>query len=132
MASSTSGQYDLNGEHQVWLQIGNKFVPGYPTASATEALYQLQKAVGTPFHMYSRWYRTHKYIIGLDLGKIPGAGFTGMNTKASDLLILKPRDCDDTLNGNVPTRFEWLSMLRLCIEHHRFRCRGYGLREINS
>ena len=54
--------------------------------------------------MYSRWYRSQKYIIGLDLGKISGAGFTGTNTKAGDLLILIVRDCADSANANVPTR----------------------------
>ena len=127
MASSTSDQYDLNDEHQVWLQICSKLVPGYFTTFVTEALYQLKKA-GIPFQMYPRWFRTHKYIIiGLDLEKISGAGFTGMNTKAGDLLILNSRDCADGVNGNIPTRVLLLFMLRLCIEHQRFRCRGYGL-----
>ena len=70
----------------------------------TEALYQLKTAVGTPFQMYARWYRIHRYIIGLDLESISGAGFTGMNTQAGDLLILSFRDCADQAKGNVPTR----------------------------
>ena len=73
-------------------------------ASVTESLYQLKKAVGTHSNMSSRWHRIHKYIIGLELGKISGAGFTGMNTKAGDLLILNARDCADAANANVPTR----------------------------
>ena len=70
MAPSTSDQYDLDDEHQVELQIGSKLLPEYPITSVTEALYQLKKAVGTPFQMYARWYRTHKYLIGLDLEKL--------------------------------------------------------------
>ena len=55
--------------------------------------------------MYSSWYRSHKYIIGLDLEKISGAGFTGMSTKAGDLLTLNFRDCDaDGAADSVPTR----------------------------
>ena len=42
VASSTSDQYDLNGENQVWLQIGSKLVPGYPITSVTEALCQFE------------------------------------------------------------------------------------------
>ena len=90
MASSTSDQYDVNDEYQVWLQIGSKLVPEYPITSVTEALYQLKTEVGTPFQMYAKWHRTHKYIIGLDLERISGAGLTGMITKASDLF---PRLC---------------------------------------
>ena len=94
-----------NDEHQVWIQTGSKLVPEYPITSVTEALYhQLKEAVGTPFQMYARWYRIHKYIIGLDLEKISGAGFTGMKTKAGDLLTLSSRNCADGINGNIPTR----------------------------
>ena len=104
VASSTSDQYDLNDEHQVCIQIGSKLVPEYPITSVTGALYQLKKAVGTPFQMYARRYRTHKYINGFGLEKFSGAGFTGMNTKAGDLLTLSSRDCADGINGNIPTR----------------------------
>ena len=44
--------------------------------------------------MHSSWYRSRKYIIGLDLEKISGAGFTGLSTKAGDLLTINFRDCD--------------------------------------
>ena len=104
VASSTSDQYDLNDEQQVWHQISSQLVPEYPTTSVTEALYQLGTTVGTPCQMYARWYRTHKYIIGLALEKISGAGFIGMNTKAGDLLSLNSRECADGTNGNIPTR----------------------------
>ena len=74
MSAGANDGYFVEDEHQVWLQIGSKLVPEYPITSVTEALYQLKKAVGYPLQMYSRWYRTHKYIIGLELGKsvVPG------------------------------------------------------------
>ena len=46
--------------------------------------------------MHSSWYRSRKYIIGLDLEQISGAGFTGLSTKAGDLLTINFRDCDAT------------------------------------
>ena len=61
-------------------------MPEYPMSSVTETLYQLGKTVGHPLHVYGRWYRSHRYIIGLDLEKISGAGFTGLSTKAGDQL----------------------------------------------
>ena len=54
--------------------------------------------------MYPIWYRIRKYIIRFDLEHISGAGFTGMNTKSGDLLILNFRDCQDQNNANVPVR----------------------------
>ena len=43
----------------------------------TESLYQLGKTVGHPLHIYGRWYRSHKYIIGLDLGKLAEQALQG-------------------------------------------------------
>ena len=61
--------YDVSDEHSFQLQIGKKVMPEYPMSSVTETLYQLRKTVGNPLHIYGRWYRSHKYLIGLDLGK---------------------------------------------------------------
>ena len=57
MATSGNDGYFIEDEYQVWLQIGSMVVPEYPITSVTEALYQLKKAVATPFHMFSIWYR---------------------------------------------------------------------------
>ena len=59
------------------IQIGSKIIPEYPLSSVTETLYQLGKTVGHPLYIYGRWFRSHRYIIGLDLEKISGAGFLG-------------------------------------------------------
>ena len=53
--------------------------------------------------MFGRWYRIRKYIIGLDLEKVSGAGFSGMSTKSCDLMAFNFRDCDVAdLGGSVP------------------------------
>ena len=44
--------------------------------------------------MHSSWYRSRQYIIGLDLENISGAGFTGLSTKAGNLLTRNFKDCD--------------------------------------
>ena len=55
--------------------------------------------------MHSSWYRSRKYIIGLDLEKISGAGFTGMSTKSGDLLTDNFKECDASGNSDsVPSR----------------------------
>ena len=61
--------------------------------------------------MHSSWYRSRKYIIGLELEKISGAGFTGLSTKAGDLPTLNFKDCDAySQAGSVPARV-------LCIDY---------------
>ena len=62
--------YDVQDEHSFQIQIGSKVMPEYPMSSVTESLYQLGKTVGHPLHIYGRWYRSHRYIIGLDLEKL--------------------------------------------------------------
>ena len=55
--------------------------------------------------MHSSWYRSRKYIIGLDLEKISGAGCTGVSTKAGDLLTLNFKDCDaNGVADSIPNR----------------------------
>ena len=96
---------DVRDGHGFLIQIGSKIMPECPMSSVTEALYLLGKAVGHPLHIYGRWYRSHRYTIGLDLEKISGAGFTGMNTKAGDQLTLDFKDCDAVgYAASVPTR----------------------------
>ena len=93
MGSDVTENFIFSLEHQVWIQIGSKLLPEYPINGVSEAYYQLRKAVGIPFHIMNRWYRTRRYIVGLDCEKISGAGFTGMNTKAGDLLTVNFRNC---------------------------------------
>ena len=74
-------------------------------SSVTETLYQLGKTVGHPLHIYGRWFRSHRYIIGLDLEKISGAGFIGMDTKAGDQLTHNFKDCGAIgYTSSIPTR----------------------------
>ena len=94
-------EYRFVDEHQVWLQIGSQQIPEYPINSVAEAYYQLKKAVGKSFHIFGRWFRCRRYIIGLDCEKISGAGFTGINTKAGDLLTVNFRHCDASGIANI-------------------------------
>ena len=88
MAGSLAGEnFIIYHEHQCWLQIGSM------QNSITEAYYQLKKVVGIPFYIHSRWYRTQRYIVGPDCEQISGAGFTGISTKAGDLLTINFRNC---------------------------------------
>ena len=69
IAMKTTDAYSVSDEHQYQIQIGSKLIPEYPVKSFSESLSQLRKTVGGNFQMFGRWYRTRKYIIGLDLEK---------------------------------------------------------------
>jgi hypothetical protein len=100
-ATGSPNGFLSNSEHQYWIQIGSQKWPEYPVLSAAESYYQLQKTVGSHMNVFQRWYRDNKYIIGIDTEKISGAGFTGLNTKAGDLLTINFRDCAN--NGLATT-----------------------------
>ena len=67
---SSNGQLTLANEHSYQVQIGSKLIPEYLVNSLSESYSQLKKTVGRSFKMHSSWYRSRKYIIGLDLEKI--------------------------------------------------------------
>ena len=93
-------------EHTFQLQIGSKLYPEYPISGLCEAFYQLRKTLGFnhKMNMIGRWYRTSKYVIGIELEKVNGAGFTGVSTKAGDLITLNFKDCEFTGGTNIPDK----------------------------
>ena len=103
--TQASNIYYAAEEHTFQLQIGSKLYPEYPIQGVAEAFYQLRKTLGLnhTMNMIGRWYRTAKYVIGIDLEKVPGAGFTGTNTKAGDLITLNFEDCDFNA-GSIPDK----------------------------
>ena len=80
-------------------------MPGYPLSSVIETLYKLRKTVAKPLHIYGRWFRSRRYIIGIDTERISGAGFTGFSTKSGDQITLNFKNCDAIgYPDSVPTR----------------------------
>ncbi len=77
------------------LQIGPKRYPEYPIRSSQEAYYQLRKTLGvqsSPLHSFDikPWeYKTRKFILGTDTEKILEAGYTGLNTRAGDMVHVR-------------------------------------------
>ena len=102
---TTTGSLTLSNEHSYQVQIGSKLIPEYPVNSVSESYMQLKKTAGRAFKMHSNWYRSRKYIIGLDLEQISGASFTGLSTEAGDLLTLNFKNCHaDGVADSIPTR----------------------------
>ena len=89
------GDYQYSKELQWQIQIGSKMFPEYPARSLAETFYQLKKALGihgSAFHSISvtpEQYRTDHFVIGIDTEKILEAGFTGLNTRSGDLMIVR-------------------------------------------
>ena len=111
-----SGYYkhDENGEFRLSLQIGSKIYPEYPVRSHSEAYYQLKKTLGIQtsdvhsFDITPLEYRYNKLIMGIDTEKVLDAGWTGINTRAGDLLRVtfeyNSADSEGTANARLADR----------------------------
>ena len=94
-------------EIEIQVQIGSKQFPEYPIRSTQEAFSQLAKCLGinnSAFHgvdILPLEYRSHKFIVGIDTEKILEAGFTGMNTKAEDLMTIKVKQASGIAQENL-------------------------------
>jgi hypothetical protein len=107
------GAYNYLHELQWQLQIGSKMFPEYPCSSLSETFYQLKKALGiagSAFHslaITAEQYRNDHFIIGVDTEKILEAGFTGLNTRAGDLMIVRIKPA----NGSVADMPLWATSM---------------------
>jgi hypothetical protein len=87
--------HNKEGEFEFQLQIGSKLFPEYPIRSHNEAYYQLCKTLGVQassvhnFDINAREYRSTKFVLGTDCEKVLDAGFTGINTRAGDLMSIR-------------------------------------------
>ena len=92
---TVASNYSFQKELQWQIQLGSKNFPEFPVRSLAETMYQLKKALGihgSAFHSLSfspEQYRTDHFIIGIDTEKILEAGFTGINTRSGDLMIVR-------------------------------------------
>ena len=107
-AKGSNNQFNSNGEFEAQLQLGSKLYPEYPIRSHSEAFYQLRKTMGVQssslhsFDVDSHDFRTCKFIWGTDFERVLEAGFTGMNTRNSDILSVR-FDHNDSNAANYAT-----------------------------
>jgi hypothetical protein len=110
----SSEAYDPAKELEFQIQLGSKMFPEYPVKSLAEAFYQLKKTLGiasTSFHSIAitePLYRNCRFIAAIDTGKVLAAGFTGLNSKAGDLMTLKFKSL-----STVPTDLPSLMYIHL-------------------
>jgi hypothetical protein len=95
IGGGSNSRYNDKGEFEFQMQIGSKKYPETEIRGHAEAYYQLKKCLGiqaSPVHsidISAVEYRHTKFIIGIDTEKKLGSGFTGVSTRAGDLLTIK-------------------------------------------
>ena len=106
MLRAADSSYDPDFEMEWQVQIGSRLFPEYSVRSNSESYYQLEKCLrisSSSFHsidINGPDYHQLKFIIGLDLEKVLGAGFTGINTKAGDMLTINTKSDSSTNNAS--------------------------------
>jgi hypothetical protein len=112
MSASNAGgflRHNPKGEFEFQLQIGSKLFPEYPIRSHAEAYYQLKKTLGVQasavhnFDVSAVEFRDHKFILGTDCEKVLDAGFTGINTRAGDLMTVKFKNMSPGITNSAGT-----------------------------
>jgi hypothetical protein len=108
---SGSYRHEENDEFRLSLQIGSKLFPEYPIRSHSEAYYKLKKTVGIQtsdvhsFDISPLEYKYNKLIMGVDTEKVLEAGWTGLNTRAGDLMrVTFEYNNADSTGGTVGAR----------------------------
>ena len=102
-AAGINLKYDKGYELEFQMQIGSKLFPEYPIRSLSEAFSQLKKSVGilgSNFHSVSispTQYRNDHFVIGCDTEKATSVGWTGINTRAGDLLSVRVKAMDKAI-----------------------------------
>jgi hypothetical protein len=108
-AGAEANQYNSNGEFEAQLQLGAKLYPEYPIRSHAEGFYQLRKTLGVKssnmhnFDIDSHQYRSTKFIWATDMERVLESGFTGMNTRAGDILNIRFDHNDANVNNYATT-----------------------------
>ena len=89
--------YDATKEVEWDIQIGSRLFPETNCRSVSESFKFLREILHLPdMHQHSvditeEQYRVDKFIMAFDFQRVAEAGYTGINTKAGDLMVFKMR-----------------------------------------
>ena len=97
--------YNQKFELEFQIQLGGKLYPEYPVKSINECFSILKQTLNLPdHHQHSigiefKDYVDYKFVFAMDFQKVPEASWTGVNSKAGQILIVKVNALDKTVDG---------------------------------
>ena len=103
-------RYSTRYELEWQVSIGSLCFPVYPCTNSAQSLYRLRQALGivnSSFHAMDLSYvkyTNNTFLLGLDLEKICEVAYTGINTKANDLITIKTKWGDVADNNSLPLK----------------------------
>lgn len=130
---SESLVYNPDKEVQIYLQLGSKLYPEYPCNNISECFYRLKEAMNLPeYHQHAisikfKNYIDNKFIFGVSFEKVPDADWTGVNTKAGQILMINCKAMNETgiTSNNIATTVFTLLQAECVLEIRDIGCTVY-------
>ena len=130
---SPSAFYDPDKEIQIYLQLGSKLYPEYPTTNLSECFYRLKETLNLPDHhqhaisIKFQHYIRNKFIYGVSFEKIADASWTGVNTKAGQVLMVNAKAVNEAgiTQSNIATTMFTLLQAEQILEIRDVGCTVY-------
>ena len=131
--SKSTDVYDPDMELQINLQLGSKLYPEYPTNNLSECYYRLKEALNLPdYHQRAiaikfKDYIRNKFIYCADFQKVPDASWSGVNTKAGQVLMVNVKAMvpADVVGDNIATTMYTLLQAKQILEIRDVGCTVY-------
>jgi hypothetical protein len=130
---SQSAFYDPDKELQIYMQLSFKLYPGYPCNNLSECFYRLKEAMHLPeYHQHAisikfQNYVRNKFIFCVSFEKIQDAEWSGVNTKAGQVLMVNVKAMNETgtTSANIATTMYTLLQAQQILEVRDVGCTVY-------
>ena len=110
-ADQVRGYYTYNPKCELTyqVQLGSKVYPQMEVKTSQEAFYELVKTIGAhemsstyAVDILPREYRSWKHIMAVSFENAPGSAYSGLSTRAGDLLNIRIKNAHHVNNAPFP------------------------------
>ena len=130
---SEGTRYNPDKEIQLYMQLGSKLYPEYPCNNLSECFYRLKECLNLPtYHQHAisikfRNYINNKFIFAISFEKIPDAEWSGINTKAGQILMVNCKALNEAgiTSANIATTMYTLMEVQQILEIRDVGCTVY-------
>ena len=127
----TTTFYDPDKELQIYLQLGSKLYPEYPCNNLSECFYRLKEALNLPdYHQHAiaikfQNYIRNKFIFCTPFERVADASWTGVNTKAGQVLMVNVKAMNEAGVTSIATTMYTLLQAEQILEIRDVGCTVY-------
>jgi hypothetical protein len=130
---TSSFSYNSEKEISLYMQLGSKIYPEYACNNISECFYRLKEALNLPEHhqhaisINFQSYTKNKFIFAISFEKIPDAEWSGVNTKAGQILMVNCKAMNEAgiTSPNIATTMYTLLEVQQILEIRDVGCTVY-------